>query len=236
MSRGLTRDLPEHTPTRREPVVAVVAFGSNLGDRAEVIDSAVQDIARLPLVDQIVMSEPVESVAVRPDGPDESAPAYLNAVALVTTRLAPSVLLGMLHRIETAHGRERVEEWGDRTLDLDLITYGEVVSRDPALLLPHPRAGERTFVLEPWLALDPDAVLPGTGRVDEALAALREEEAARRELAVVADAPADDPADDGEPGEPASDAEEHLAGEDIPGMPPPRHPRAEKDPEGRGHA
>ncbi len=177
MSRGLTRDIPRHAPHTAPAAVAVVAFGSNLGDRHATIEQAVHDIARLPLVDDIVMSEPMESVAVRPDGPDEDAPAYVNAVAQVTTRLAPSVLLGMLHRIEAAHGRERLERWGDRTLDLDLIVYGDLVSHAPSLMLPHPRAAERDFVLAPWLDIDPDAVLPGIGRVDDALARLRENEA-----------------------------------------------------------
>src|SRR5690606_32326097 len=107
------------------------------------------------------------------DGPDETAPRYLNGVALVRTRLAPSVLLGMLHAIEARHGRERRERWGARTLDLDLIAYGDVVSEDEALILPHPRAHERDFVLAPWLQVDPDAVLPGRGRVADLLAAVR---------------------------------------------------------------
>ena len=83
------------------------------------------------------------------------------------------MLLGYLHAIEARHGRVRRERWGDRTLDLDLIAFGDVRSDAPALLLPHPRAAERDFVLEPWLALDPDAVLPGRGRVDALLADLR---------------------------------------------------------------
>ena len=101
------------------------------------------------------------------------APAYLNAVAIVTTRLAPSVLLGYLHAIEDRHGRERRERWGDRTLDLDLIAFGDVRSSDPRLVVPHPRAAERDFVLAPWLSLDPDAELPGVGRVDALLERLR---------------------------------------------------------------
>lgn len=157
----------------REPQVAVIALGANLGNRAETIRRAVERIARLPLVDDVRLSDLHESVAVRLDGPDPDAPAYLNAVAQVTTRLAPQVLLGMLHAIEEEHGRERRERWGDRTLDLDLIAYGDVRSDDPRLLLPHPRAAERLFVLQPWLDVDPDAVLPGRGRVAELAAGLR---------------------------------------------------------------
>lgn len=157
----------------RDAVTAVIALGANLGDRAEAIRSAVLRISRLPLVDDLRLSDLHETVAVRPDGPDPDAPAYVNAVALISTRLAPQVLLGLLHAIEEEHGRERRERWGDRTLDLDLITYGSLRSDDPHVLLPHPRAGERLFVLEPWLSLDPDAELPGRGRVADLIEVLR---------------------------------------------------------------
>lgn len=174
MSRDLTHRTIEAPERREHPAsVAVVALGANLGERAATLDEAIREIARLPLVDAVTVSPAIESVAVTLDGPDAAAPAYLNAVALVTTRLAPSVLLSLLHRIEAAHGRERRERWGDRTLDLDLIAFGDVQSRSATLTLPHPRAAERDFVLGPWLAVDPDAVLPGAGRVDELLARLR---------------------------------------------------------------
>ena len=83
------------------------------------------------------------------------------------------MLLAFLQAIETRHGRERRERWGDRTLDLDLIAYGRVISSDAILTLPHPRAAERDFVLVPWLTIDPDAELPGHGRVDALLERLR---------------------------------------------------------------
>jgi 2-amino-4-hydroxy-6-hydroxymethyldihydropteridine diphosphokinase len=172
LAEGYGGDVPQHD---RASVEAVVALGSNLGDRAEILREALQDLARLPLVERVRASHPVESVAVRPDGPDASAPAYLNAIAILTTRLAPSVLLAYLHAIEARHGRERRDRWGDRTLDLDLIAYADLHSDDPALTVPHPRAAERTFVLAPWLEVDPDAVLPGAGRVDALLAALRDD-------------------------------------------------------------
>lgn len=79
----------------------------------------------------------------------------------------------MLHAIEDENGRERRERWGDRTLDLDLIAYGDVISDEPRLQLPHPRAAERLFVLEPWLDVDQDAVLLGRGRVADLVAELR---------------------------------------------------------------
>ncbi len=176
MSRRLAEGIPAPPPRPgREPVVAVIALGSNLGDRDATLDSAAAALARLPLVDEVRMSEPMESVAVRPEGVDPDAPGYLNAVALVSTRMAPSVLLGFLHAIEAEHGRERRERWGDRTLDLDLIAYGDVVSDDPALTLPHPRAAERDFVLGPWLAVDPDARMPGGDPVRALLDELQRE-------------------------------------------------------------
>lgn len=174
MDRRLTHltGFPDPRPGR-EPEVAVVALGSNEGDRGEMLAAAADRLRRLPLVDEVRISDPIETVAVRLDGPDPDAPRYLNAVALVTTRLAPQVLLGMLHAIEEEQGRLRRERWGDRTLDLDLIAYGDFYSDEPRLQVPHPRAAERLFVLEPWLSLDADAVLPGRGRVADLVRALR---------------------------------------------------------------
>lgn len=174
MSRRLAEGIGGEAQRPAHPSVeAVIALGSNLGDRAEILREALHDLARLPLVEEVRASHPIESVALRPDGPDDTAPAYLNAVAILTTRLAPTVLLAYLHAIEARHGRERHDRWGDRTLDLDIITYGELRSADPELTVPHPRAAERDFVLAPWLEVDPDAELPGAGRVDALLAGLR---------------------------------------------------------------
>jgi 2-amino-4-hydroxy-6-hydroxymethyldihydropteridine diphosphokinase len=174
MNRRLAQGFTGEVQQADHPAVqAIVALGANLGDRGRTLAAAIEDLRRLPLVDAVRASEPVESVAVKPDGPDAAAPPYLNGIALVTTRLAPTVLLGYLQAIEARHGRVREERWGDRTLDLDLIAFGDVRSSDPRLLIPHPRARERDFVLAPWLSLDPDAVLPGAGRVDLLLERLR---------------------------------------------------------------
>lgn len=156
------------------PVVAVVAIGANLGDREATIVAALHDLERLPLTTRVRAAEPIETVALTPSGPDVDAPAYLNTVALLTTRLAPSVLLAYLQDIEARHGRERTVRWGDRTLDLDLIAHGDVRLQSPRLTLPHPRAAERDFVLEPWSRIDPDAVLPGHGPIAALLRRLRE--------------------------------------------------------------
>ena len=173
MSRRLAEGTPPRKPRAAGPAHrAVIALGANLGERAATIAEAIADLGRLPLTELVAAAEPIESVAITLGGPDADAPRYLNTVAIVDTRLAPTMLLGYLHAIEGRHGRERRERWGSRTLDLDLITYGDVRSDDPALVLPHPRAAERDFVLDPWLRIDPDAVLPGVGRVADLRAAL----------------------------------------------------------------
>jgi 2-amino-4-hydroxy-6-hydroxymethyldihydropteridine diphosphokinase len=151
---------------------AVVAFGANLGDRRATVLAAVRELAEADGVEVTAVSDVIESVALKPDGADPTAPGYLNGVVLLRTTLAPAELLGALNRIEDAHGRVREERWGDRTLDLDLIDYDGEVADDPHLTLPHPRAFERDFVLRPWAQVDPDAVLVGRGRVADLLAQL----------------------------------------------------------------
>ena len=151
---------------RERDTPVVVALGANLGDVQETLEAAVRAVGDLEGVRVDTVSPLVETDPV--GGPEQ--PAYLNAVLLAHTRLAPHRLLAALHRIEAAHGRTRETRWGARTLDLDLIQYGDpdtgtdVVSDEPELLLPHPRAAERAFVLTPWLRADPDArlrVAPG---------------------------------------------------------------------------
>lgn len=144
---------------------AVLALGANLGDREATLDAAVDDLQATPGVIVDAVSTFIESTAVTLEGEDESAPAYLNGVVLVRTLLTPERLLETVNRIEDEHGRVREERWGNRTLDIDVITFAARRSDDPHLTLPHPRAAERTFVLDPWLEVDPDAELPGVGRV-----------------------------------------------------------------------
>lgn len=144
--------------TRR---TAVVAFGSNLGDRAASIESARVSLDSHPLIDVIAMSSLHESAALKPHGVDESAPAYINAAALVATELTPLELLAELMRIERENGRERHERWGDRTLDLDIVAFEGASSATDELTLPHPRAHERLFVLRPWSEVEPEATLDG---------------------------------------------------------------------------
>jgi 2-amino-4-hydroxy-6-hydroxymethyldihydropteridine diphosphokinase len=153
---------------------AVLAFGSNLGDREHTILAALDDLRATDGIEVISVSRLYETVAVKPEGIDFEAPAYLNAVALVRTSLHPEELLGVVNQIEHEHGRVRAERWGDRTLDVDIITFASVVRNTERLTLPHPRAAVRDFVLIPWLEIDPDATLPGYGRADQLLAEIPE--------------------------------------------------------------
>ena len=158
-----------------DATAAVIALGSNLGDREATIRLACAAIDALDGVRLIAASGLVESHALKPLGIDATAPNYLNAVALVQSGLTAGTLLNHLHEIEALGGRRRAERWGDRTLDLDLITFGELSQVDGTLTLPHPRAWQRPFVLVPWLQIEPDATLVGYGRVDELEAAHSEQ-------------------------------------------------------------
>jgi len=155
---------------QRQWTRSVVALGANLGDREATIRQALLAFATNPSIRLVAASPIVETPALRVEGVDESAPAYLNAVVELDTVLPPRALLAELHRVESAHGRTREVRWGDRTLDLDIITYGRERIVEPDLVVPHPRAGERAFVLAPWAAMDENAILPGSGAVVDLLA------------------------------------------------------------------
>ncbi|WP_104053555.1 MULTISPECIES: 2-amino-4-hydroxy-6-hydroxymethyldihydropteridine diphosphokinase [unclassified Arthrobacter] len=139
-------------------VTAVLALGSNLGESRDTLSDAVAQLAdhpgvRLQAVSPVVRTRPV-------GGPDQ--PDYLNLVISVETDLAPHDLLAHCQAVENAHHRVREVRWGPRTLDVDIITYGDTVLDDETLTLPHPRASTRAFVLQPWAWMDPGAVLSGT--------------------------------------------------------------------------
>jgi 2-amino-4-hydroxy-6-hydroxymethyldihydropteridine diphosphokinase len=152
--------------TRRQR--AVLAVGSNLGDRLGTLQGCIEAIARLPETDVLAVSPVYRTDPV--GGPPQ--PEYLNAVLIIRTGLPPRELLAAAHRIEADFGRVRAERFGPRTLDLDIIAYDEQTSSDPALTLPHPRAHERAFVLAPWHDIEPGAELPGRGPVTSLLAGL----------------------------------------------------------------
>ncbi|MGH3342454.1 MAG: 2-amino-4-hydroxy-6-hydroxymethyldihydropteridine diphosphokinase [Carbonactinosporaceae bacterium] len=144
---------------------AVISLGSNLGNRFETLQSAVDALADTPGV-QVVAVSPV--YATEPVGGPEQ-PDYFNAVVIVDSTISVRLLLERGHAIEEAFRRSRTERWGPRTIDVDVITYGDESSTDPTLTLPHPRAHERAFVLQPWWDVDPAAVLPGYGSVADLL-------------------------------------------------------------------
>ena len=160
---------------RMPKVRAVIAMGSNLGDRGEHLKSAADEIGAIENVKLVALSGVVESFAVTPSGVDQTKPKYLNAVALVDTSLKAKELLGALQEVENRHGRVRVEKWGSRTLDLDIVDYDHQIKVGKTLTLPHPRAYQRAFVLVPWAQVDPTAILPGHGSVAELANDLKDE-------------------------------------------------------------
>lgn len=146
----------------------VIALGSNLGNRMANLQSAVDALFGPPGLGYLAVSPVYETAPV--GGP--SQPDFLNAVLLATTVLPARAILARGQAAETARRRIRIMPGGPRTLDVDIIAYDDVVSDDPALTLPHPRAHERAFVLAPWHDVDPDAEIPGRGAVADLLAGL----------------------------------------------------------------
>lgn len=141
------------------PVEVVLALGSNLGERATTLASAV---AALDAAEGVAVQRVSPVVETDPVGGPEQGP-YLNAVLVARTTLSPHSLLAATQAVEDTHSRLRQTRWGARTLDVDIITYGGLVSRGDRLEVPHPRAHGRAFVLAPWALVAPDAELPGAG-------------------------------------------------------------------------
>ncbi|MET9295746.1 2-amino-4-hydroxy-6-hydroxymethyldihydropteridine diphosphokinase [Streptomyces sp. NPDC003077] len=154
--------------TLSNPKQAVISLGSNLGNRLETLQGAVDALEDTPGLRVKAVSPVYET---EPWGVEPGTqPTYYNAVVLIKTTLPPDSLLERGHAIEEAFERVRDERWGPRTLDVDIVAYQDVVSEDPTLTLPHPRAHERAFVLVPWHDVDPEAEVPGRGAVAGLLA------------------------------------------------------------------
>jgi 2-amino-4-hydroxy-6-hydroxymethyldihydropteridine diphosphokinase len=148
---------------------AYVGLGANLGDREATIRRALALLGELPDVEILLVS------ALRETAPVGflDQPPFLNGAAMLETALDPESLLAELLAIELALGRRRGSERnGPRTIDLDLLVYGEDVVDEPGLTVPHPRLHERRFALQPLADLDPGLRIPGRGTVAEALARL----------------------------------------------------------------
>ena len=142
-----------------------LGLGANIGDALSTLRAAVDALAASDglanvRVSAVYVTEPVGGV----DQPD-----FVNAVVVADTELSPDELIDCVLALELEHGRTREVRWGPRTLDIDVLALGDVVSADPRILIPHPRAHERAFVLGPWADVDPDAVIPGHATVTQCL-------------------------------------------------------------------
>lgn len=150
------------------PVRAWVGLGGNVGDPPSMLRLALQDMDALPETRLLRASRlyrtPAWGVRGQPD--------YVNAVALLETTLGARELLDGLLGIERAHGRERGERWGPRTLDLDLLLHGDSIVDEPGLRVPHPHLHERAFALLPMLEIAPSIAIPGRGPARDLLATL----------------------------------------------------------------
>lgn len=164
-------------------VAAVVALGSNLGDSHQILHDAIDGFDKHPRVRVTAVSPLARTAPV--GGPDQ--PDFLNQVLIVATTLSAWELLEFAHQLEQAAARVRDIRWGPRTLDVDIITYHDVASDHPDLMLPHPRAAQRAFVLAPWSWADPAAVLAGVpvadlaARADDAATVEQLDASARKE-------------------------------------------------------
>lgn len=148
---------------------AVIALGSNLGERLQRIQGGVAAIEDTPEVKIVAISSVYETDPV--DSTPDSGP-YLNAVVLIDTTLTVHQLLDRALAIEDAFGRDRSVKNAPRTLDVDLIAVGQRVADDEQLTLPHPRAHQRAFVLVPWVEIDPEGEIPGLGFAADLLSEL----------------------------------------------------------------
>ncbi|MDT0341768.1 2-amino-4-hydroxy-6-hydroxymethyldihydropteridine diphosphokinase [Streptomyces litchfieldiae] len=167
---SVVRQVDAADSTLHNPKRAVLSLGSNLGNRLETIQGAIDALADTPGMRVKAVSPVYET---EPWGVDPgSQPSYFNAVVVIKTTLPPSSLLERAQAIEEAFERVRDSRWGPRTLDVDIVTYQGVVSDDPELTLPHPRAHERAFVLVPWHDVEPDAEIPGRGALADLLPGL----------------------------------------------------------------
>lgn len=138
-----------------------LSLGSNLGDRLDHLSKAVTALAKQPKIKVIKVSSVYQTKPV--GGPEQDD--YLNAVVKIQTGLSAHELLAVTQSIENNEGRVREVRWGPRTLDIDVLTYDDLISTDDKLTLPHPRISERAFVLVPFFEIDPQATISGLGKV-----------------------------------------------------------------------
>ncbi|OZY87046.1 2-amino-4-hydroxy-6-hydroxymethyldihydropteridine diphosphokinase [Cellvibrio mixtus] len=142
--------------------LAYIGLGSNLDDPLAQVMRAIDELSALP---QTQLAQCSAIYSSKPIGPEQ--PDFINAVALLDTHLAPLVLLDALQAIEQAHQRVRIQHWGPRTLDLDLLLYGDQVIATERLTVPHPYLTQRGFVLYPLADITPDLQLPDGSRLPD---------------------------------------------------------------------
>ena len=146
-----------HVDKLRTEVQAFIGLGSNLGDRLEYLCKAIRQLSAHPQLRLVTLSSVYQTEAIgKTDQPD-----FINSVAEMQTSLSPIDLVHWLLQIEAQLGRQRLERWGARTIDLDLLTMNAIRMREPELTLPHPRLTQRLFVLLPFAEIAPDYRLPG---------------------------------------------------------------------------
>jgi 2-amino-4-hydroxy-6-hydroxymethyldihydropteridine diphosphokinase len=147
-------------------ITAYIGLGANLDDPAAQVEQAIEELERLP---ESRLTGRSSLYASAPVG-YANQPDFINAVAAISTRLSPRDLLEALLDIEHHHGRNRTFRNAPRTLDLDLLLYGNAHFHEEGLTLPHPRMHERAFVLLPLHEIAPELIIPGQGRTDSLLA------------------------------------------------------------------
>jgi len=151
-------------------MIAYIGIGANLGDASANVDDALARLSALNGCRLLAQSSKYRTAPIDSSGDD-----YINAVACIDTAMDAPALLSALHEIELAHGRERPYRNAPRTLDLDILLYGDLQIDLPSLHVPHPRMLERAFVLVPLLEIAPDAVVPGRGAARNHLAAVSDQ-------------------------------------------------------------
>ncbi|RDU95026.1 2-amino-4-hydroxy-6-hydroxymethyldihydropteridine diphosphokinase [Trinickia dinghuensis] len=150
--------------------VAYLGLGANLGDARQSLKDAVVCLAQQHAVTVLAKSSLYRTAPIDANGDD-----YYNLVVKLETSMSATVLLALCHRIEHHFGRERPFRNAPRTLDIDIVLYGEARIDEPDLVIPHPRAFERAFVLVPLVEIDPDIAIPGRGRADALLPAVADQ-------------------------------------------------------------
>lgn len=170
MPLPMTEGVAEASTPTRSPELAYIGLGANLGDARATLEAALAALAALPQSRLLRTSSFYRTAPVDATGPD-----FTNAVAELQTLLEPEPLLRSLQAIETLHGRERPYRNAPRTLDLDVLLYGQRSIDTPVLTVPHPRLHQRAFVLAPLAELLPDGRVPGQGAVAELLAGVADQ-------------------------------------------------------------